>query len=91
LFFLSLRRFPVQAFFLALNTVILFLISAVFAILLTTDAIFIMSKHFSAEEKITLIQRFIAGESISGICKSAGISRTILYQWINAYEEANRR
>jgi transposase-like protein len=46
-----------------------------------------MSKHFAAEEKIILIQRFMAGESITDICGAAGISRTIFYHWINAYKK----
>lgn len=48
-----------------------------------------MSKHFSAEEKMQLLQRVHAGESITAICKAKGISRTILYTWMKAYEHTS--
>lgn len=41
-----------------------------------------MSKHFSAAEKLALIKRISEGEPLARICKETGISRTILYQWI---------
>ena len=48
-----------------------------------------MSKHFSAEEKLQLLQRVNTGESITAICKAEGISRTVLYSWMKAYERTS--
>jgi len=49
-----------------------------------------MSKQFSAEEKLALIKRVLSGEKLTRVSKEAGISRTILYRWLQAFKQADR-
>ncbi len=41
---------------------------------------------YSAKEKIRLISEYKKGETITNICKKAGISRTIFYRWIKRFD-----
>ncbi|MGO5335136.1 helix-turn-helix domain-containing protein, partial [Enterococcus cecorum] len=44
------------------------------------------NKKWSAEEKLDLVAKVIAGESIKSIAISAGISNGQLYQWVRKYK-----
>jgi transposase-like protein len=41
---------------------------------------------YNPQHKIELIHRYQSGESIAKLAREAGISRTILYKWIRAFE-----
>ncbi len=46
-----------------------------------------MYKSLSSAEKISLINRVLQGESVSKVCREAGISRTIFYRWLAEYKK----
>jgi cellulose synthase/poly-beta-1,6-N-acetylglucosamine synthase-like glycosyltransferase/transposase-like protein len=48
-----------------------------------------MAYRLSAQDKLTLIKRASAGESISQICESVGVSRTIFYKWLKLYKSSS--
>lgn len=50
-----------------------------------------MPKRLSVEEKIKLIKLVRAGESVTDVCKKAGISRKTFYQWKKKYQQAPNR
>jgi len=52
---------------------------------------FKVPKRLSVEEKASLIKRVEAGESVVKVCRQAGISRTVFYQWRKKYQEAAPR
>lgn len=39
------------------------------------------------KERLILLKRFRAGESVSSVCREAGISRTIFYRWLKAVKQ----
>lgn len=49
-----------------------------------------MKSKFSAQQRLELIQKALKGESISKICQEAGVSRTLLYKFINKYKKENQ-
>ncbi|MFC1727722.1 helix-turn-helix domain-containing protein, partial [Patescibacteria group bacterium] len=49
------------------------------------------SPRLSSNEKIKLIKRVKAGESVVKVCREVGISRTIFYRWQKKYEQAASR
>lgn len=46
-----------------------------------------MKTKFTQEEKQTLINRYLSGESVSTITADVGIARSTLYSWIKAYKK----
>ncbi|MFC1727731.1 helix-turn-helix domain-containing protein, partial [Patescibacteria group bacterium] len=50
-----------------------------------------MPKRLPVNQKIKLIKRVKAGESVSKVCRQAGIARKTFYQWKKLYQQAPRR
>jgi len=50
-----------------------------------------MYKRLSVSEKLKLVKGVLAGEKITRVCKVAGISRTIFYEWLKKYKSAPPR
>ena len=50
-----------------------------------------MYKRLPVEEKIKLIKRVRAGESVARICRDAEISRTVFYKWQKKYLQSAPR
>ena len=50
-----------------------------------------MYKRLPVEEKVKLIKRVQAGESIAQVCREAEISRTVFYKWQKKYLQAASR
>lgn len=46
-----------------------------------------MNTKFTQQEKQTLINRYLSGESVKFITTDTGIARSTLYSWIKAYKE----
>jgi transposase-like protein len=44
-------------------------------------------RYFTAEFKAQVVQRLLAGESVSGLSREVQIKRQILYRWRDAYRE----
>jgi transposase-like protein len=44
----------------------------------------------SPEEKLSLLNRYIDGESITKITSEYGISRTIFYKWLKKYKSSRK-
>ena len=42
---------------------------------------------YSPKDKLTIINRYVNGESISSISRSSSISRTTIYTWLNKRNE----
>ena len=40
----------------------------------------------SAQEKVALIKRVLAGETVVSVCKEAGIAKTVFYDWLKRYK-----
>src|SRR6185437_299445 len=43
--------------------------------------------RLSPDKKLELIQKVLAGQHISQLCREESISRTVLYKWLNQYED----
>lgn len=50
-----------------------------------------MPTKLTPKERLKLIERALKGDNISYLCKSAGISRTLLYRWIKRYKADQRK
>jgi transposase-like protein len=48
-------------------------------------------KRLTAEKKEELIKRALQGEAVAAICKNEGISRTIFYRWLKAYNKPGKK
>jgi transposase len=46
-----------------------------------------LGRNFTAEFKASVVQRLLAGESVSGLSRDVQIKRQILYRWRDAYRE----
>jgi len=46
-----------------------------------------LGRYFTAEFKARVVQRLLAGESVSGLSREVQIQRQILYRWRDAYRE----
>lgn len=46
-----------------------------------------MNRKFTQEEKQTLINRHLSGETVKFITDNTGIARSTLYSWIKVYKE----
>ena len=44
-------------------------------------------RYFTAEFKASVVQRLLAGESVSGLSREVQIKRQILYRWREAYRK----
>jgi transposase-like protein len=49
-----------------------------------------LGRYFTAEFKARVVQRMLAGESVSGLSREARIKRQILYRWRDAYRKEGR-
>ncbi len=45
-----------------------------------------MSAKFTPSERLKIVKRAIAGESVVALSKELGISRTLIYRWVNRYK-----
>jgi transposase-like protein len=46
-----------------------------------------LGRNFTADFKASVVQRLLAGESVSGLSREVQIKRQILYRWRDAYRE----
>ena len=44
-------------------------------------------RNFTAEFKASVVQRLLAGESVSGLSREVKVKRQILYRWRDAYRK----
>jgi len=46
-----------------------------------------LGRYFTAEFKAKVVQRMLAGESVSGLSREAQVKRQILYRWRAAFRK----
>lgn len=46
-----------------------------------------MPAKLSPQERLKLLKQVLSGESVSVVCRKAGISRTLLYRWLKRFEQ----